>query len=49
MEEVLQSWIPVKGDIELVEVNDWKSSNLPLVAKYKVSLPGFASQADIAF
>jgi hypothetical protein len=45
MEEVLQSWIPIKGDIELVEVNDWKSSNLPLVAKYKVSLPGFASQA----
>ena len=45
MEEVLQSWIPVKGEIELVEVNDWKSSNLPLVLKYKVALPGFASQA----
>jgi hypothetical protein len=45
MEEVLQTWIPMKGDVELVEVNDWKSSNLPLVAKYKVSLPGYASLA----
>ena len=45
MEDVMQEWLPLKGDIELVEVNDWKSANLPLVAKYKVSLPGFASQA----
>ena len=45
MEEVLQEWLPLKGDIELLEVNDWKSSAVPLVAKYKVKLPGFASQA----
>jgi hypothetical protein len=45
MEEILQDWLPMKGEIELVEVNDWKSSTLPLVAKYKVTLPGFASQA----
>ncbi len=45
MEETLQDWLPVKGDIELVDVNDWKSSNLPLIVKYKVELPGYASQA----
>jgi len=45
MEEMLQNWIPMKGDIELVEVNEWKASEVPLIVKYKVSLPGYASQA----
>jgi hypothetical protein len=45
MEEFLQRWIAIKGDIEFLGVNDWKASNAPLIAKYKVTLPGYASQA----
>lgn len=44
MEEHLQNWLPLKGDIELESVNDWNSSNLPLIVKYKINLPGYASQ-----
>lgn len=45
MEKYLEHWMVAKGDIEMMEVNDWKASNLPLVVKYKVSIPGYASQA----
>ena len=44
LEKYLEDWMVVKGDIELLEVNDWKNSNLPFVAKFKVTLPGYASQ-----
>lgn len=45
MENILQAWLPMKGDVELVDVNDWKSSQVPLVVKYKVTLPGYANKA----
>jgi Domain of Unknown Function with PDB structure (DUF3857)/Transglutaminase-like superfamily len=45
LEKYLERWMVVKGDIELVEANDWKDSNKPFVAKFKVTLPGYAAQA----
>ena len=44
MESLLQNWMAFKADVELVKVNDWKSGSLPLVADYKVNLPGYANQ-----
>lgn len=43
LEEQLQNWLATKSEVELESVNDWKSSNLPLIVKYKVTIPGFAS------
>lgn len=45
MERVMENWLPMKGDIAFVGVNDWKSSELPLVVTYKITIPGYASQA----
>ncbi len=45
MEELLQDWLSFKADVELVKVNEWKSAKLPLVATYKLTVPGYASQA----
>ncbi|ABF39545.1 hypothetical protein Acid345_0540 [Candidatus Koribacter versatilis Ellin345] len=45
MEELLQDWMALKADIELEKVNDWKASNVPLVATFKVTVAGYASQA----
>ena len=44
LEKYFEHWMLLKGDIELVEANDWKNANLPFVAKFKVTLPGYASQ-----
>ena len=45
MEELFQDWLALKADIEFVKVNDWKASNVPLIATYKVTVPGYASPA----
>jgi hypothetical protein len=43
MEDLMQDWLPVKADITLESVNDWKSASVPLVAKYKLNVRGYAS------
>ena len=43
MEDLLQDWISYKADISLENVNDWKSSALPLVVTYKLNVRGYAS------
>jgi hypothetical protein len=43
MEELLQEWLPLKADIKLENVNDWKNASLPLIASYKIKIPGYAS------
>lgn len=43
MEDLLQDWMTMKADISLENVNDWKSSDLPLIAKYKLTVRGYAS------
>jgi hypothetical protein len=45
MEEALQEWLPAKGEVELLNVSDWKSSSDPLVAKYKITLSNFGNPA----
>lgn len=45
MQDLLQNWLSFKADLELVKVNDWKSSSVPLIATYKLTVPGYASQA----
>jgi hypothetical protein len=45
MQALLQDWLSFKADVELVKVNDWKAANVPLIAIYKVTVPGYASQA----
>jgi hypothetical protein len=43
MEDLLRKWVPSNAAVDLQKVNDWKSSNLPLVATYQVSISGYAA------
>jgi hypothetical protein len=43
MEDLLRQWMTANAAVELQKVNDWKSSNLPLVATYQVSISGYAA------
>ncbi len=43
MEDLLQDWLPSKADIQYLGANDWRSSNQPLVLRYKVSMQDYAS------
>jgi len=45
MEDLLRQWVPASATVELQKVNDWKSSKLPLVATYQVTIPGYVSAA----
>jgi hypothetical protein len=45
MEDLLRGWVPASATVELQKVNDWKSSKLPLVATYQVTIPAYTSAA----
>ena len=45
LERRLKNNIPVAAEIELKNTPDWKSSNQPLVAEFKIKIPGWISGA----
>jgi hypothetical protein len=45
LEEQLQSYIPVTIESELTNQPDWKSTEAPLAAEFKVKVPGWVSGA----
>jgi hypothetical protein len=45
LEDQVKDYIPVAGEVELTNQPDWKSSSKPLVAEFKVKIPGWVSGA----
>ncbi len=43
LESELKSWLPGGADVKLVNVQGWGSPEEPLLARFSVELPGFAS------
>jgi len=43
LENELKSWLPGGAGVKLVNVQGWESPNEPLVARFSVEMPGFAS------
>jgi len=42
MQQLASGWFTKPGEIKLQSVNNWKLSNLPLVAVFSVHIPGYA-------
>ena len=49
LEEGVKDSIPAGSEVELSKGPDWSSSETPLVAEFKVKIPGWASQAGKRF
>jgi len=45
LEDDVRSSIPAAGELDLSNQPDWKSSNTPLVAEFKLKIPGWVSGA----
>lgn len=45
LEDELKGWLPSSGDVKLVKVTGWDSTDEPLQAELQVSFPGFATRA----
>lgn len=45
LEDDLRASIPAAGEVELSNQPDWKSSDAPLVAEFKLKIPGWVSGA----
>src|SRR5215469_4023977 len=45
LEDDIRSAIPAAGEVELSNQPDWKSSGTPLVAEFKLKIPGWVSAA----
>src|SRR5262249_41690882 len=45
MEEHIQGYVPAASDVELTNKPDWTASSAPLVAEFRVKIPGWASAA----
>jgi len=45
LEEEVQNSIPVGSNAELTNTPDWKNGNVPLVAEFKLKVPGWTSSA----
>jgi hypothetical protein len=45
LEEQVMQYIPAAVEMELTNQPDWKSSSLPLVAEFKLKIPGWVSGA----
>jgi len=43
LEDLARHWLLVKGEMKLDNVNDWNSSTAPLIATYKMSIPGYTN------
>jgi hypothetical protein len=42
LEDLMQEWLSMGAEVNLVKVNNWESS-VPLVANFKVNIPGFVN------
>jgi hypothetical protein len=45
LEDLVRGWISASATVELQKVNDWKSSKVPLIVTYQVTIPGYAEAA----
>src|SRR5262249_29546599 len=45
LEEHIQGYVPAASDVELTNKPDWTASSAPLVAEFRVKIPGWASAA----
>jgi transglutaminase-like putative cysteine protease len=45
LEEQLKEYIPAASELELTNQPDWKSSSQPLIAEFKLKIPGWVSAA----